>query len=52
MDHEKIVFEKLKGECKHYCPDWDYMAIDETCSEFDCCLCDKYKKYRDQNKEN
>ena len=27
----------------HACPDWDYLVIDETCSEFEYCLC-----YRDK----
>lgn len=29
----------LKGEKKHYCPEWDWMAIDETCPEFGVCTC-------------
>lgn len=24
----------------HECPDWDFMDIDETCSEFGGCACD------------
>jgi len=40
VDHELFQFNRLSGRCKHYCPDWDYMAIDETCPEFDCCTCD------------
>lgn len=24
---------------RHFCPDWDYMEIDDTCPEFECCLC-------------
>lgn len=31
---------------KHFCPDWDFMAIDETVSEFECCTCDKEKLKR------
>lgn len=30
----------LIGKKRHYCPDWDYMPIDETCEmEIDCCTC-------------
>jgi hypothetical protein len=24
---------------RHFCPDWDYMEIDETSPEFACCTC-------------
>lgn len=24
---------------RHYCPDWDYLFIDETYPEFQSCLC-------------
>jgi len=23
----------------HYCPEWDYLYIDNNCPEFDACLC-------------
>lgn len=39
VDRESKVFEKLEGERKHFCPDWDFMAIDETCPEFQTCTC-------------
>lgn len=29
----------LTGKYKHYCPDWDFLPIDETCPEFNCCTC-------------
>lgn len=30
----------LSGEKRHYCPEWDYMPIDETCEfEFEACSC-------------
>jgi len=32
--------EVLKGKYAHWCPDWDDLPIDETCGEFDCCICD------------
>jgi hypothetical protein len=31
----------LEGIHKHYCPDFDYLPIDETCFEYQFCLCDK-----------
>jgi hypothetical protein len=40
-DPEAVFFRRLTGRLKHFCPDWDYMAIDETCQEFSSCLCDK-----------
>lgn len=39
IDVEATEYSKLHGKYKHYCPDWDYMAIDETCPEWDCCTC-------------
>lgn len=39
VDRESEAFNKLKGVKKHFCPDWDYMAIDETCPEFESCHC-------------
>lgn len=29
----------LTGERRHYCPDWDYLPIDETCREIESCGC-------------
>ena len=29
----------LSGEKAHYCPDWDYLPIDETCEEIEACTC-------------
>ena len=37
--HEQKVFAALQGKFKHYCWEWDGMAIDETCREFQCCTC-------------
>jgi hypothetical protein len=39
MNYEEKVFQSLKGKYKHYCKEWDFMAIDETYSEFEACLC-------------
>lgn len=36
---EEDFFELLNGDYKHYCSDWDFMAIDETFLEFECCTC-------------
>ena len=30
----------LTGKYKHYCQDFDYLPIDETCSEYQYCLCE------------
>ena len=35
----------LEGEKRHYCPDFDYLPIDETCKEFNTCTC-KYKEQK------
>lgn len=29
----------LTGKKCHYCPDWDYLPIDETCMEIEACTC-------------
>lgn len=29
----------LTGKYLHYCNDWDFMILDETCPEFECCTC-------------
>lgn len=50
MDHEEVVFARLKGKFKHYCPDWDELAIDETCVEFEHCLCE-FEEQRDQRRK-
>ncbi len=35
----------LTGEKRHYCPEWDFMPIDETCEfEFEACNCYLEKK--------
>ena len=31
----------LTGNHQHYCPDWDYLPIDDTCMEFEACSCKK-----------
>ena len=30
----------LTGKYKHYCPDFDFLPMDETCWEFEFCLCE------------
>ena len=30
----------LEGKYKHYCQDFDYLPIDETCFEYQFCLCE------------
>lgn len=39
VDHEAKAMARLTGKYKHYCYDWDEMAIDETCPEFNACTC-------------
>jgi len=39
VNHEELVFAQLTGKYKHYCSDWDEMAIDENCAEFASCTC-------------
>jgi hypothetical protein len=34
-EHRRV----LTGKYAHYCPDWDFMTIDETCPEFEACTC-------------
>lgn len=34
----------LVGGHKHYCYDWDGLPIDETCKEWESCLCFVAKK--------
>lgn len=31
----------LTGKYRHWCPDWDFLPIDETCPEFPC-GCEKF----------
>lgn len=34
----------LTGQKRHYCPDWDFLPIDETCMEFEACTCNWTKE--------
>jgi len=43
MSHESDYTDELvkqlmsmNGKYKHYCPDWDFFPIDETCLEWPC----------------
>ena len=36
----------LTGKYKHYCPDFDFLPIDETCWEFKFCLCERKEDER------
>jgi len=40
-DCKRYAPKVLTGKMGHWCPDWDYMPIDETCPEFECCTCPK-----------
>lgn len=47
MDHGRI----LDGLYKHWCPDWDYLTIDETCHEWPCvCSNDLLTQAGDENR--
>lgn len=50
-DIEREQFKLLKGKHKHYCPEWDYMAIDETCPEYKACLCEKQNETKSSREE-
>jgi hypothetical protein len=40
-DCERYWGRKLTGKKRHWCPDWDFLPIDETTkAEIDCCTCD------------
>jgi hypothetical protein len=41
-DRDRIESLRQKTGAKaHLCPEWDFLAIDETCPEFEACLCFK-----------
>ena len=29
----------LTGKRAHWCPEWDFLPVDETCAEFETCTC-------------
>ena len=39
-EQEECAFQELTGTFRHYCHDWDGLAIGEHSPEFDCCMCD------------
>lgn len=30
----------LTGKYRHYCKEWDFLPIDESCQEIEFCVCD------------
>ena len=38
-DSTRWMGEVLTGKYAHWCPEWDYLTIDETCMEFIACHC-------------
>ena len=36
----------LTGQHAHWCPEWDFMPIDETCAEWQSCTCNFKEKER------
>lgn len=47
---EEARLRLLNGKCKHYCPDWDGLAIDEFCPEFECRTCNFYEEENNESK--
>ena len=41
--------EVLQGKYSHWCPDWDFLPIDETTPEFSCCSCG-FKEWVDKGR--
>ena len=41
----------LEGKYRHWCADWDYLAIDETCHPFAYCNCE-YDEWDMKEKEH
>lgn len=39
MDYEQRRLSTLRGSYRHFCWDWDCMAIDEHSPEFEHCHC-------------
>ena len=46
-DCKKTHGRELRGEKWHWCSDWDYMPIDETCKEFEVCTCYRPKQQKE-----
>lgn len=42
VDRDYEDYLRLKGEKKHFCPDWDFMPIDEFSPEFEACTCTRF----------
>ena len=42
-DCMKFWGKVLTGEKAHWCYEWDGLPIDETCKEFECCICELKK---------
>ena len=40
QDCLQIYGKILEGKHKHYCPEFDYLPIDETCTEYQFCMCE------------
>jgi hypothetical protein len=36
--------EVLTGKYSHWCPDWDFLPVDETCKEWPCSCADDIRK--------
>lgn len=43
-DCRKYWGQNLEGDKRHYCPDSDYLPIDETRKEYETCTCVMFKE--------
>ncbi len=41
----------LTGNHRHWCHEWDGLPIDDTCEEFDACICERWNKSADVREE-
>jgi len=59
MSHESDYTDELvkrpmsmNGKYKHYCPDWDFLRIDETCPEWPCaCVTELIEREKQERAE-
>lgn len=49
-DCTKFYGKVLTGADAHWCPDWDFLPIDSTCKEIECCTCGSFDT-KEENKK-
>lgn len=45
-DSEATITDTDRSLCAdhlHFCPEWDFMAIDSDSLEYECCICEEDK---------